>query len=103
VAKLNRKHISHLTTRDLIRKIDRKTPGFEARVDARVAELAIARKLKALREERGLTQGQLALKAGTGQAAVARIESGRSLPKLDLLARLAAALGMQLEVNFRPA
>lgn len=98
-----RKHISRLTTRDLVREIDRKAPGFEARVDARIAELAIARKLKALREERGLTQGELARRAGTGQAAIARIESGKALPKLDLLARLASALGTELEVNFKPA
>jgi y4mF family transcriptional regulator len=97
-----RKHISGLTTRELVRKIDRTRPGFEARVDVRLAELAIGRKLKALREKRGLTQGELALKAGTGQAAIARIENGKATPKLDLLARLASALGAELEVSFKP-
>jgi hypothetical protein len=46
--KVNRKYISPLTTDDLIRKIDAKRPGFAARVDARVSELALARRVKSL-------------------------------------------------------
>jgi DNA-binding XRE family transcriptional regulator len=96
---LNRKYISPLTVDDLIRERDAKSPGFAARVDARVAELALARKLRALREKRGLTQAELAAKAGTGQAAIARIEAGKATPKLDLLGRIAGALGARLKVT----
>jgi DNA-binding XRE family transcriptional regulator len=96
-------HVSDLTLDDLVRARDAGEPGFQARVDARVADLALARKVRALREKRGLTQAELAERAGTGQAAIARIESGKATPKLDLLARIAVALGARLRVDFSPA
>ena len=102
VSKVNRKHVSSLSTRELVRELDTKDPGFSTRVDARVADLALARRVRALREKRKLTQAELAELAGTGQAAIARIEAGRTVPKLDLLVRIAAALGTQLEVRFAP-
>lgn len=98
-----KRHISTLTTEDLISEADREHPGFADQVDARVAELALARKIRRLRERRGLTQAELAELAGTGQAAIARIESGKAVPKLDLLARIASALGARLTVNLTPA
>lgn len=101
-SKVNTKRISPLTTRDLIAATDREHPGFAVRVEARVAELALARKVRALREKRGMTQAELAAKAGTGQAAIARIEAGKSVPKLDLLARIASALGARLSVSLTP-
>lgn len=102
MAKATRKHVSTLSTRDLLREIDDKEPGFATRVDARVAELALARRIRLLREKKKLTQAELAERAGTGQAAIARIESGRSVPKLELLVRIAAALGMRVDVRFAP-
>ncbi|MFF8884018.1 helix-turn-helix domain-containing protein [Streptomyces flaveolus] len=49
---------------------------------------------------RGTSQAQLAELAGTGQAAISRIESGRDLPTLALLKRIAAALNCHLTVTF---
>jgi len=99
MSKLNRAYISPLTTEDIISEFDSREPGFAARVQARVEQLEVARRVRALREKRGLTQGQLAERAGTGQAAIARIESGRTVPKLDLLSRIAGALGARLDVR----
>ncbi len=48
------------------------------------------------RREAGLTQAQLAGRLGTTQAAVSKIETGRTLPGLDLLARLAEVTGAPL-------
>ena len=67
-----------------------------------MTELAVARRLRSLREKHGWTQAELAERAGTAQASIARIEAGKSTPKLDLLSRIAAALGTRLEVRFRP-
>ena len=53
--------------------------------------------LKALRERKGLTQVELAEKAGVTQSYLARLEAGeRENPSLDVLKRLAEALGVPL-------
>ena len=62
----------------------------------------LGRRLRELREGRGLTQEQLALAIGTSQPYIARIESGITEPRLDTLQRLAAALGYaQIGIVFR--
>ena len=48
--------------------------------------------LKELRRERGLTQEDLAEEVGVARRTVSRWETGRSLPDLDLLPRLAASI-----------
>ena len=47
----------------------------------------------------GLTQVGLAERLGTTQAAISKIETGRTLPGLDLLARLAEATGGPLTLT----
>ncbi|WP_081861516.1 helix-turn-helix domain-containing protein [Cellulomonas sp. HZM] len=59
--------------------------------------------IKEARERAGLTQAQLAARAGTSQPAVARYESGSTSPAVSTLERLLAAAGMTLEVSARPA
>jgi transcriptional regulator with XRE-family HTH domain len=45
----------------------------------------------------GLTQQELAKRAGTSQPALARIESGRVIPRVDTMERLLRESGMSLE------
>ncbi|MFJ8827300.1 helix-turn-helix transcriptional regulator [Streptomyces sp. NPDC102467] len=52
------------------------------------------------RRRRGLSQAQLAELIGTGQAAISRIENGRDVPTLPLLARIAEALECRVTVSF---
>ncbi|MFJ5274986.1 helix-turn-helix domain-containing protein [Streptomyces sp. NPDC088358] len=52
------------------------------------------------RQRRSMSQARLAELAGTGQAAISRIESGRDQPTLALLERIASALDCQLRVTF---
>jgi len=59
----------------------------------------IARKIRLLRERSGMTQAQLAGAIGTRQPSIARVESRRSLPTLDMLARIADALGAKLVIE----
>ena len=87
-----KRHVSKVTVGELIRRREAREPGFKVRVDEKVAQLAIARQVRALRERRNLSQAELASLAGTGQAAIARIESGRRVPKFELLSRIADAL-----------
>jgi transcriptional regulator with XRE-family HTH domain len=60
-----------------------------------------ARALKRGRKEAGLTQRQLAERAGVPQSVIAKIESGRSTPRVDTFDRLLRAAGQRLE--FHPA
>jgi transcriptional regulator with XRE-family HTH domain len=49
-----------------------------------------------------MTQEQVARAMGTSQEAVARLESGRSLPSTRTLQRFAKATGMRLRISFEP-
>lgn len=57
--------------------------------------------IRATRERHGLTQTQLALRAGTSQNAVSRIERDETSSSLDTIQRLLAAMGEQLDVRVR--
>ncbi|MEJ1392116.1 MAG: helix-turn-helix transcriptional regulator [Candidatus Sedimenticola sp. (ex Thyasira tokunagai)] len=57
----------------------------------RAAEAGIGTRLRQLRKEAGLTQQQLAIRAGTNQAVIQKIENGHSL-RPRVLADLAHAL-----------
>ncbi len=50
--------------------------------------------LRQARQSRGLTQEQLARKIGVDQAAISRMENGKQRITLELLGRMAEALGM---------
>jgi predicted transcriptional regulator len=61
-----------------------------------------ARVLRQARRRAGLTQRDLAEKAGVPQSVVARIESGAVVPRVDTLDRLLEACGEGLESLPRP-
>lgn len=64
--------------------------------------VTVAADLRAARRRAGLTQRQLAERAGTSQAAVARYEGGRTVPDLATLARLLHACGYRLRAEPAP-
>lgn len=47
----------------------------------------------------GLTQDQVAKKAGLSQAQVARLENSSQIPRVDTLIKVAIALGMDINLN----
>ena len=57
----------------------------------------LAERLGARRRERGLTQGQVAVRLGISRQAVSKWEHGQSAPDLDNLARLADLLGCTVD------
>jgi len=63
----------------------------------------LAEAVRSRREELGLSQRQLAERAGMTQPGVARFEAGGTTPTLPLLERLATALGLTLNVSLAPA
>lgn len=70
-----------------------KDPAFTAAYEALAPEFELARELIRARTKAGLTQAELAARMGTSQAAVARMESGRTLPSTKTLVRYAKATG----------
>lgn len=72
--------------------------GYE---EARRA-ITIGRAVRARRLELGLSQIELATRAGMTQSAVSRLEAGAATPTIGLLERLAAALNADLVVTLAP-
>lgn len=66
----------------------------EKRAETLARELVAS--LAARRRELGLTQSEVALRAGLQQAAVARFEAGRLIPHLDTVMNIASALGVRV-------
>jgi transcriptional regulator with XRE-family HTH domain len=60
----------------------------------------LGERVRALRQERGLQQRQVAEKAELTPSMVSQIESGRLTPSLNTLRRVADALGVALAVLF---
>lgn len=52
----------------------------------------LGKRIRKLRESKGLSQQEVARRIGTTQSAIARIEAGGNSPRVDTLASLAAAL-----------
>ena len=62
----------------------------------------MGRKVRELREARGLSQKELAQRMGTTQSVIARLELGGAEPRFQTLQRVARALDSDLVVDLRP-
>ena len=77
-----------------------KDPEFAREYEALRPAYELAGSLISLRNERGLTQQQVAQKVNTTQSVISRLESGSANPSLATLKRLADALDARLVVRF---
>jgi len=78
-----------------------KDPDFKKAWDELELEYMISSMIIKLRSEAKLSQSELAVKIGTTQSVVARMESGKILPKLDSLSKIAKACGKKIEITAR--
>ena len=62
----------------------------------------IAERVAERRKAWGVSQRELAELCGTTQSAIARVERGARPPRVDTLARIAAALDCELTIELRP-
>ena len=62
------------------------------------ANKSIGQRIQELRKEAGMTQTQLAEKCGMAQPNIARIEAGTYATSIDVLSRIAEALGKRIEL-----
>ena len=60
---------------------------------------AMGQYLRALREDAGLSQRELADRLDCHQPAIARLEGGGVRPNVETLRRIVEALGLQLELH----
>ena len=58
--------------------------------------------IKIARAETGLSQREVAKRAGTSQATLSAYETGRKSPTLETLARVVRAAGMDLRITLAP-
>jgi transcriptional regulator with XRE-family HTH domain len=57
---------------------------------------SIGQKIRQLREQKGLSQGDIERSTGMLRAYISRVEHGHTIPSLESLERFAAALGIPL-------
>jgi len=58
--------------------------------------VSIGGRLRALRQQRGLSQGDLERASGLARSYISRVEHGHTVPSLETLERFAEALGVPL-------
>jgi len=80
-----------------------KDPGFRTEYEALEPEFAIIQAMIEARKATGLTQSQLAERAGISQGDISKIETGNANPSLNTLKRLAKSMDMRLRLEFLPA
>jgi len=78
-------------------------PKFALLVQEERAKLVLARSLRDLRKERGLSRGQLAKEARTKRSIIRALERGKASPKLKVLWRIIIALDVTLSLQRRVA
>jgi len=81
---------------------DKDLEQASARVKAHLIN-SLAAEFYARRLELDLREEDVALSIGSSQSRISSIERAEGNPTLDTVARLAAALGMEIEVSVRPA
>lgn len=79
-----------------------KDPNFREADAALEDEFALVAIIMRARVAAGLTQEELAARMNTTQGAIARLESGASMPSTRTLKKLAAATGHKLKISFEP-
>jgi transcriptional regulator with XRE-family HTH domain len=75
---------------------------FRKEYQALEPQYKLASAIIKLRLSKGWSQEELARRMGTKQSAIARLESGTSLPSLSTAKRVAKALNAELDVVIRP-
>ncbi|MDK2821518.1 MAG: hypothetical protein PWP31_1483 [Clostridia bacterium] len=77
------------------------SPEVKKEYDSLKTLYDIKREIIRLRVEQGLSQKELADKINTKQSAISRLESGEYNPSIEFLAKVANALGKELQITFQ--
>ena len=77
-------------------------PEAFARYERARTAIMVGSAVRAARRKAGLSQVELARRAGTSQPSIARLERGLVSPTVISLDRIARALGTELVIDFEP-
>ncbi len=77
-------------------------PGALARYERTRTSIMVGSAVRAARRRAGVSQADLAERAGTSQPSIARLEKGQVSPTVITLDRIARALGTDLVIDFEP-
>ncbi len=78
------------------------SPGYKDAYEESHAEFELARQLLEARTKSGLSQEEIAVRMGTSQSAIARLESGNTLPSMRTLSRYAKATNCEISIRLKP-
>jgi ribosome-binding protein aMBF1 (putative translation factor) len=78
-------------------------PAVRAEYDRLAPEFEIAAELLRARLRAGMSQEEVAARMNTSQSAIARLESGQTLPSTKTLLRFAEATGSKVKVKLTAA
>jgi transcriptional regulator with XRE-family HTH domain len=87
------------TLQEFIREQEAKDPEFRASREASRPQFEFQRTLILARRGAGLTQKELAVRVGTTQSAISRLEMGDNYPRVEMLFKLASALNVTFEIT----
>lgn len=77
-----------------------KNPVFKKEWDNSELEYQLMLMILKARNEKNLTQAELAARTGIRQSNISRIEKGQVVPSISTLCKIARGLGKQLEIKF---
>ena len=77
-------------------------PEALARYERTRTSIMVGSAVRAARRRAGVSQTELAERAGTSQPSIARLEKGQVSPTVITLDRIARALGTELVIDFEP-
>lgn len=88
-----------LEARDNLKKLVA-TKEFQNYHSLESIRLHIALRMKKIREDKNMTQNQLAQKMGVNQSYIVGLESGKRHPNITTLSKFCQAVGGQLEIIY---
>ena len=87
---------------ELEKRLRKKIKDFDKKYSAAKTRLELAIKIAEERQRAGITQKEFAKRLNTTQSVISRIEGGRQNISLDMLQRIAEALGKtEVMISFR--
>ena len=78
---------------------DDEITGHVIKASEEKMSVAVGRVFKQTRRELGLTQQEVADVSGVKRPNIARLESGKHSPTIDMLQRIAQSMGMEIEIH----
>jgi len=85
--------------RQYVQEKVKKNPEFATHLEEARAEVRLSVAMAHLREQRGMSQRDLARATGIKQPQIARLEKGNHFPTVGTISRLLSALGGRMELG----